>query len=524
MAEPASPQHEEAAAKIPPAKRPPAAPVVAAPAPASPATLPSLLGNRGFQAAVGAAPPPSHGLVLWAQVVGQAQRQRAGSGARPVPMTAQLFDAINHPIGDQLPGGRIRLKDGSAVTTTSTSGTALRVSVDWGPVHTVRKPGLLDWASELNISEYQEHPPQSGSSEGPLPFTAVYEFFGDARRALVHQIEAGIEHRKHVSNTLAKNHTVNEGSFLGHKAVELVVRGGEVSANTEGSVDVPTDWSHNDMTARMKKRLTSPTTYSTLNVPLFEALLREMKTLSANKDKDNRYSGMLEEGTFGGDALRSGREFGDWFTATVSRSSDKIREKGHPKLADFISSRRGGDTHGEVLRVNMPDEKGVVTMQKVNIFRNEPAKAGSGIPLDLFDNLITGFSSVRLASRFPVGALGVLWISGKEQYVQAFFVADAKGGSDGLFEAPGPLLAKVDGTGSRDPRMYASAYRLGNHELHVIVFPGTRNRDRFFLDKGQAGDEHSIIAEAVAKDPFDLVHRYLLSKRGIPPLRLQGEP
>lgn len=470
-------------------------------------------------------PPPlgpvaDSSLILRVRAEGQL-RPSPGNGVDLDPIlferTATLYDYADRPIGQQLPRGKWQFKDGSVARTTDgrePTGASAPVRVAGPP----RPASILDdlddiigptkvgesavaGATSVDIVEYSPSgPPGPGAT-----FRAVYEFRGDARASLVRLLRDRQTRAENVPNKLPANRAVTASTIAGLSAVELVLTPNakgknEVSGNTEGSQDAGHDVHHNDETSGLQKVVPVGTVYYPLDEALFTNMLAKLRALTPT----DAGFGALEEIT---EARRpnnksnpeptTGRELGNFVTATAGRGYAAK----YPKLGVFL---RAYYRKYVVPSIPSPDAR---------FFPPKTTTSGTpSISLDLLDNIITGFSSKQLDSSFPVGALGLIWVEGKEGRVQAFYIGDKKGaGQDGEFEAPYNLIAKADGKqGFTDGNAVPdSSYSLGQERAHVLVFPQTTKEAEFFADPVGQNTPHKLVRKDDAKDPFELLQRYL---------------
>ena len=83
--------------------------------------------------------------------------------------------------------------------------------------------------------------------------------------------------------------------------------------------------------------------------------------------------------------------------------------------------------------------------------------------------------------------------------------------SAALFAEAASLIAKADGkqgfTSGND--VPDSSYSLGRERAHVLVFPQTTKEAEFFADSVGQNTPHKLVRKDDAKDPFELLQRYL---------------
>ena len=323
-------------------------------------------------------------------------------------------------------------------------------------------------------------------------------------QALIFDVAEHFRGRPASSTELPATHKLERGTYAGLDAVMLTVadvfdaRGkkrspeAEVAANTEGSIDVRADTCHNDQTAGFKKRVDEETTYNAISSTQAKAILDNLKANHA--DVYNKLPAKMKT---------SPMEFAKTMTETWCRGTLVKRAKQGETLSD---DQKAWNERAAAIRDASAHNY---------VFADTQAAAGDSIPLDVTDNYIVGFSSATLDPMFPRGAFGLIWIEGKEPSAQAFVIADKKGGSQGEFEAPIPLMYKVDARSEPlDHMNLTQSYPLSGKVLHVLVFPGSAQVASFFLDTGRP---HAIVSRQMAKDPYVPLYLYLLSQMSAAP-------
>lgn len=505
---------------------------------------------------------PAQDLIY--RMTAEGERRGRAPGKKP-EWTAKLKER-DQQIGEQEAGGVFKLKDGSTVKRLDATepfapaaGVQIRHPVQPEPIDGV---GLLNGALSLDVQNYSEAAPASEASG----FTATYEFKGEARAGLIGLIKAKQTEEKGISNQLSSDQKLRERTFGSLKAVELTLVGSYVSANTEGSINNPRDNTHSYGTP-LKQRVPAGEFYQPFNEALFTEMFNRLKRGNAASPakavapaavkKADEAAAAAAPAPQGGTAAPEAKAAApapapakpaapdaDEIAGEAWRQISRVRSDGEPRnwrdLADFITatSGRGFITkYGAVttfLRTYYPEyaKNGVAALSLFD--ENGTTRSETNIPLNLFQNFITAFSG-SLRSYFPIGALGLMWIEGKEHAVQAFYIGDAKGRGDeekkSRLEVPKTLLEKVDDvkvqeksvttpkTGpnltpaeineikNRVSQLDDKAYQLAGQILHVLIFPNTAKEDEFFVNR-----ENHVVRKEDANDPFGLLQRYLRAR------------
>lgn len=517
---------------------------------APPPEVEATSGATGSTAAPATAPPVQdmiYGLT--------AEGDRSGRAPAKKPEWTATLKERNQEVGKQASDGTFELKDSSKLKLTDT-GTLFGPTSGNRVLHPVQPDqtqgvGLLNGATSLDVQNYNELTPAAESSK----FSARYEFKGDARAGLVGLIKAKQTEEKKIDNALSDDQKLRKRTFGELQVVELTVKGTSVSANSEGAINNPRDDSHSYDTS-IKQRVPAGEFYQPVKLAVFQAMLTRLQagkaavarrppppppaapapatpatgpsnTAPAGAPKSSPASTPTRPPAPDADdiaaaaydeiyadsrkAILNAENLGFFVTATASRGYGP-----YPKLKVF-------------LKANFPEYTKDGVAAESYFEKDKVTDSETNIPVNLFQNFISGFVH-GLRPYFPVGALGIMWIDGKEGSAQAFYIGDSKGPgekeSTTRLEAPKTLLAKVDGANVTSPatgpglqpadiesikrrvsELNDKPYELKGQILHVLIFPRTASEDEFFVSRSGL-----VIRKQDANDPFGILQRYLRAR------------
>lgn len=335
--------------------------------------------------------------------------------------------------------------------------------------------------------------------------------------------ELELSHPEQLKKTGVKDSykpVVTVGKVSGAPAVHYQETSSSFGGNTEGSLNVPGDLSHNPKTGAVEKRAgPGGADVNALDDAVGESLLQAVAEASRSAGPN---SGILD--VVPAKARKSGHAFANWFTQTNSRGYQYHTQRSKDvKATRARAEKSGGKPAGAaaeaaVLAAWTQGNKGKKIrfedfVREVfkrdhggNIFKTVHVAEGQPIALDYNDQFVVAFQG-PLKKYFRQGAVGMIWFEGLEQYRQAIVLADAKGGANGHIEMPNPLVQKLLGAKNPTPPRGGSGVNTGTRTIHLVVFTDSA---RAQLDGGSA----HLLDSATAKDPSARLKQYLASIRG----------